>query len=230
MSGDVNTSLGNTLLMCAMMLSLRKMLAVDFEFINDGDDGVIICEQADSQRIFKNIHPYCLQYGFNMVCEQPVTSIERIEFCQSKPVAVDANEYVMVRDIKNSFDKDSTSQLTLSSEKFARKWMRSVGECGIILTSGLPVLQAYYNVFMNQSQVAHTKDYTYSGMKLLADRMLNKGFREPTWHSRYSYWKAFGVTPAVQRIQEELLSKEEVTHQLSRVILKLPHRILRNGA
>jgi len=37
MSGDVNTSLGNTLLMCAMMLSLRDKLMIDFEFINDGD-------------------------------------------------------------------------------------------------------------------------------------------------------------------------------------------------
>lgn len=230
MSGDVNTSLGNTLLMCAMMLSFRKMLAVNFEFINDGDDGVIICELADSQRILENIHSHCLKFGFNMVYEQPVGSIEKIEFCQSKPVALSVDEYVMVRDIKNSFDKDSTSLLTLSSEKFSRKWMRSVGECGLILTSGLPVLQTYYNVFLKQSRVAHTKDYTYSGMKLLADRMQSRGYREPTWYSRYSYWKAFGVTPAIQLIQEELLAKEEVSHQLSKVVKKTPHRILRYGA
>lgn len=230
MSGDVNTSLGNTLLMCAMMLSLRDKLMIDFEFINDGDDGVIICESLHSQRLFNSIHPHCLQFGFNMVCEEPVSSIERIEFCQSKPVALDVGQYIMVRDIKNSFDKDCTSLLTLTNEKFARKWMRSVGECGMVLTSGLPVLQKYYEIFMRQSEVAHNKDYAYSGMKLLAARMEPKGYRTPTWFARYSYWKAFGVCPAVQQIQEETLEQETIMHQLSRVVLKRPNMILRNGA
>lgn len=230
MSGDVNTSLGNTLLMCSMILSLRQTLGVYFEFINDGDDGVIICDRADVDRIFKTIHPYCLNFGFNMVCEQPVGVIERIEFCQSKPVAIERNKYIMVRDIKNSFDKDCTSILNISNEKFARKWMRSVGDCGMKLVSGLPVLQDYYGIFVKQSTVSYKHDYAYSGMKILSERLDEGRYLQPSWYSRYSYWKAFGVTPAVQRIQEEYLRGKEVSHQLSRVVLEPPHRILRNGA
>jgi hypothetical protein len=229
MSGDVNTALGNTLLMCSMMLSLRNKLGINFEFINDGDDGVIICEQRHCDSILSKIHKHCLSFGFNMVCEVPVADIEKIEFCQSKPVAIDVDNYIMVRDIKTSFDKDCTSMLPLTTEKFARKWMRSVGECGLKLTSGIPVLQKYYNIYIQQSTVAHERDYSWSGMKLLAENMEDKGYQEPTWYARYSYWKAFGVAPAVQHIQEEIFSKEEVDHKLSKMIRKLPNPVLRIG-
>jgi len=229
MSGDVNTALGNTLLMCSMMLALRCKLNVDFEFINDGDDGVIICEHSTHQRLLQAIYPHCLQFGFNMVCEAPVANLEQIEFCQSRPVALSLNEYIMVRNIENSFDKDCTSMLPLNNEKFARKWMRSVGECGLKLTSGIPVLQKYYQVFIEQSQTAFDKDYSWSGMKILSERLPDNGYREPHWYSRYSYWKAFGVEPAIQHIQEEMFEHEEVDHTLSKVVRKLPHPVLRMG-
>ena len=45
MSGDMNTGLGNCLLMCSMMWSYMSSAAIDrFEFINNGDDCVVIIE------------------------------------------------------------------------------------------------------------------------------------------------------------------------------------------
>lgn len=201
MSGDMNTALGNCLLMSTMVHSIKRRYNISCSFINDGDDGVIFLEKRDLHRLLKVLPAECLKFGHEVVLEDPVREIEHIEFCQCKFVYRDEQTLVAVRNVTNSFNKDSMCLDPLNHEKFAKKWMRSVGDCGLSLTTGLPVLQWYYQHFREQSPVG-VKELRFEGFKMLAKGMGTPKFSPVTAYARYSFWKAFGIPPDKQEEME----------------------------
>ena len=214
MSGDMNTSLGNIIQMCCMIHSILRRNNITASFINDGDDGVIFLEQRDLPKLLSIIEKECLIFGHEVTLEEPAYCIEQIEFCQCKFIFRNENEVVAVRDIKSSFDKDSVCLDPLDSPRYARKWMRAVGDCGLSLTSGLPVLQWYYQLFRDQSDVA-AKHLRSEGLRIVSKGMGDPKFAPVTALCRYSYWKAFGVSPDQQMEQEVLWQKTEIDHVIN---------------
>jgi len=210
MSGDSNTSLGNVLLMCAFVYSLKERLQIRFSLANDGDDCVIICERSDEFRIREAVEGHFHALGFTMTVEDSVYEFEKIEFCQAHPVFDRHGGYTMVRDPRTSISKDAVSLKPLDNPSVARKWMAAVGAGGLSLTSGMPVLQAYYSYFIRHSQ----------GADPLSDPTLEGGFfrlgvgmeakRTPiSPESRFSFWVAFGIPPQSQIVLEEYYDQLE---------------------
>lgn len=204
MSGDSNTSLGNVLIMCASVYSLKEMLQIEFSLANDGDDCVIICERGDEWKIRKAVKGHFRALGFTMTVEETVDEFEKIEFCQAHPVFDKYGGYTMVRDPRTSISKDAVALKPLDNPSVARKWMAAVGLGGLSLTSGMPVLQAYYSYYIRHSQ----------GADPLSDPTLEGGFfrlgvgmeakRTPVSpESRCSFWVAFGIPPQSQMALEE---------------------------
>ncbi|APG76542.1 hypothetical protein 2 [Wuhan insect virus 20] len=212
MSGDINTSMGNKLIMCGMMHKYIKDLGVKAELCNNGDDCVIICERSD-ERKFDGMQDWFLNFGFNMVTEEPVYEIEKLEFCQSKPVSV-GGKYRMVRR-PDSISKDSHSLLSMKSREDTKSFMSATAQCGLVLNSGVPILEAF-----------HRSMYRGSGYKKISDAYLKKvisygtderlGTRrswndEPvTMENRLSYWKAFGIDPNTQELVERYFDNLDV--------------------
>jgi len=205
MSGDMNTSLGNVLLMCMITHDMKAAYSLDFDFVNDGDDGVIFIERRHLRRLSAIISNHYLKYGFNVVLEAPVYELEHIEFCQCRPIMVTENECLMVRNVETSFDKDCCSVLPLNSTS-GPKWARAVGECGLSLAGCVPVLSEFYKTLTKYS---NKKIKLYSeGLTRLSEGM---DMRRQVHHiARYSYWKAFGVPPDKQLAIEEYYRKCEV--------------------
>lgn len=215
MSGDMNTALGNCLLMSTMVKQVIDNLGISASFINDGDDGVIFLEKKDLVTLNANMRAKCLLFGHEVVLEPPAYRIEDIEFCQCKFVAINERQYVAVRDITNSFDKDSMCIDPLATPKVASQWMRAVGDCGLSLTSGLPVLQHYYMHYRNQAKVGKFLSNQIQGFIMLAEGMGSPKYIPPTDYSRYSFWKAFGIPPDAQ-VQIELhFTRQETLHEVS---------------
>lgn len=197
MSGDMNTSLGNVLLMCAITYDLKLKSGIEFSFINDGDDGVLFMERKDLRHISKLLKPHYLNYGFNVVLEEPVHVLEHIEFCQCKPIMVNTGECVMVRNAQVSFDKDTCSILPINKTS-GPKWARAVGECGLSLAGNVPVLCEFYRSLMKYT--TKTIALNKEGWLRMAAGMTPKTGVSP--EARCSYWKAFGVPPDMQLEQE----------------------------
>lgn len=210
MSGDMNTSLGNVLLMCMVTLALRDTTKVNFSFVNDGDDGVLMMERKDLKKIEPYIKSHYLKYGFNVVLEEPVFELEHIEFCQCKPVMVDETTCVMVRNVDVSFDKDTMSVLPINKTS-APKWARSVGLCGLSLAADVPVLCEFYRTLSKQSK--RTITLHSEGWLMMADGMNAKQYVTP--YARFSYWKAFGVPPDKQVEQENYYKQVKLDLSLS---------------
>lgn len=225
MSGDMNTALGNCLLMSSMIKYVVDKLEVDAKFINDGDDGVIFLERKDLPALQENIYEIMLSFGHEVVLEPPAYRIEDIEFCQCKFVATSLNQYVAVRDIKNSMDKDSMCLDPLPTRKVASQWMRSVGECGLSLTSGLPVLQMYYMHFIKQAAKGKRLSNQVEGFRMLSEGMGGK-YTPPEPYSRYSFWLAFGIPPDMQIELEKLYETITTEHTISPHYITKPHNLL----
>ncbi len=117
---------------------------------------------------------------------------------------------MMVRNLTNSFTKDPMCLVPLQTENVLKMWYKAVGECGLSITSGLPVLSEYYELF-NRSGVEYTDGFLQHVQKNTShlERMWGVAYekRPVTAATRCSFYYAFGILPAYQIELEKLFKK-----------------------
>lgn len=199
MSGDMNTGMGNCLLMSAMVWAMCKALGIKARLANNGDDCMLICEKRHEARVRAAIPGWFLLFGFVMEVEPSAYEFEQMEFCQSRPVW--AEGWIMCRDPRKCVSKDLTSVLDLGTG--AMKWADAIGECGLALASGIPVLQEFYRLLKRSGKPgkAGAHPWMESGFAMMA-KGLEKRVRDISPESRVSFWRAFGILPDVQEALE----------------------------
>jgi len=210
-SGDMNTAMGNCLIMCACVVAYAKSKGVSCELANNGDDCVVIMDKSDLPKFQLGLPDWFLQVGFRMTVEQPVYEFEELEFCQMHPV-YDGLAWRMVRDHNMSREKDSIALLDISKCGAYGKWMAAVGECGLALNSGMPVLQSMYLAFNRHGKPGRVGDalQMQSGAMFLRKGLVAK-YRKVSDIARVSYYKAFDVTPDEQVALEEYYDNLDLT-------------------
>jgi hypothetical protein len=202
-SGDMNTALGNCLIMCGMVWSYARERGIPIKFINNGDDCVVFMERHHYQSFIFQLETWFLDLGFRMIAEPPVYVLEKIEFCQMRCLRT-SNGPVMVRNFDSAREKDSASFLPLATEKETRKWLWAVGECGLALTGGVPVFQEFYKWYMRHGVVSNVASSVQmqAGAQFLRQRLLSRE-SVVTTEARVSFYEAWGVTPEEQIVLEE---------------------------
>lgn len=214
-SGDVNTGMGNIILMCGIVHAYLHELGVVAEFFDDGDDFIIICEQEDLH-LFDGFAEFFLRFGFEMERDPDAYQIEHIVFCQCSPVLVDG-DYRMVRDPSKVVTKDQYSTNMLPTRASYEYYRRAVSECGLAMAGDLPIYWRFYEL-MNSgvADARYSKKNadgprdTYSQMVHLSDRMSVK-LKEPSDETRASFAVAFGVSPDDQREIELMITNNKMT-------------------
>ncbi len=226
MSGDMNTAMGNCLIMCALVHSYLKSRGIPASLANNGDDCTVIMEQKFLDRFRTGLTEWFLEMGFNMKVENPVYNIEGIEFCQTHPVFV-AGSYLMVRNFQKSLSKDCLSLKNLSSPRVCKAWIDAVGQGGLSLTGGVPVFQNFYRSFI---RIASTIDVPKTrqgskrrhrvpdaevtgGLSWLSKNMERK-FSPVEPLTRHSFYLAFGVTPCQQMALEAYFDVADFTFRV----------------
>jgi len=204
-SGVPNTGGGNTFLMCVMFLAYVRHLGIDCEFVNDGDDCVLITERSNQHVVECTIEKYFLDKGFTMIAEKAVYELEHIDFCQGSPIWTPQG-YIMVRKPQTCMPKDTISLQKFESERQWRRWMASVGECGLSLAGGIPVLQEFYQCYRRSDGDAIRFSHGPGGGLEHLSRGMRREYCDIAERTRYSFWLAFGVTPAEQLAAERQYS------------------------
>lgn len=215
-SGDVNTSLGNVIIMCALMHGFMQGLPGS-RLVNDGDDSVLILPRALLGDVRRSVGPYFARFGFTMRVDGVADVLEQVVFCQSQPV-YNGERYTMVRSPAKAIGQDlcSTRIVTLAD---ARRHMAAVGVCGGALSRGLPVLQEFYaaNRMVGSSIGNYLRDPSIrrEGFAYYARNVSLHGelLRPITDAARFSYALAFGTLPSRQLALER--------HFAARAILPL---------
>jgi len=210
MSGDMNTGMGNCLLMSAMFYAYRQHCRVHFRLANNGDDCVAIMERRDFVRFSRGLTQYFRDFGFVLEVEEKVDVFEAISFCQTNPVW-DGSKYVMVRDPRVCMAKDAFSTLGLDSPKSFKKWMHAIGTCGISLSGGMPILQEYYQLYLRHGMVGKVDQHPVmdTGFARLA-RGMDRKYVPVSDEARVSFWRAFGILPDAQTAVEGKLAKHKL--------------------
>nr|WKV33089.1 MAG: RNA-dependent RNA polymerase [Riboviria sp.]WKV33828.1 MAG: RNA-dependent RNA polymerase [Riboviria sp.] len=206
-SGDMNTSLGNVLLMCGMVHRFLEDKGISASFINDGDDCVLIMEEQELHKM-KGLRDWFLRFGFSMKQEEPVRVFEQIEFCQSHPVMVGSNA-IMVRNPRKAFGGDLVTLKARTLKEYSNH-LTAVGVCGGVLSSGVPIHQGFYASMRRNGSgriLDIKKDVWLMGMgfthmALLTDPSLVVNEVGIEARTRVSYWRAFGITPDQQLLVE----------------------------
>lgn len=222
MSGDMDTSLGNCLIMCAITYQL---VGKECEIFNNGDDCLIIGEEG-SLPSAEELRGHYRGFGFNVVEEDRVRVFEQIKFCQTQPVW-NGLSWTMVRP-PLSMSKDMAY---IGPKTSVKHWMSAIRSCGLALNSGIPVHQAFYLRLPEVRRKRIERSMLYScGLTRLSQGMVTD-VRAVTDESRLSYERAFGLDPAAQLALESTLTvpqcweNEEIDKELFEA--GLPGRVLK---
>jgi hypothetical protein len=208
-SGDINTSLGNVMIMVNLISSYFDK-KINYRLINNGDDAYVICERKDAH-VVPGFVAHAKTCGFRIELEAPVYELEHVRFCQMAPIEYEPNKYVMVRDPVNLLQKDIMSTHDLRNKQIREKWMYAVGYGGLAMYGNIPVLRNFYNYYykcgnpdskmLQGDREILNSAYFYWGKGLLPE------YRPITDTCRISYFKAFDVTPQEQLAWEGKFNK-----------------------
>jgi hypothetical protein len=158
--------------------------------------------------------------------EAPAYRLEHIEFCQARPVFVQAHGgYIFVRNVAKCLAADACGVRNFQTDNGALRTLKAIGVCGGILSRGLPCLQPFYatlrglhrklpNLALDNS-LGSTGLLLQTKALLKSERMMIQSFQEKdllcavSVETRVSFWEAFGITPTEQEIMEAALGDWE---------------------
>lgn len=232
MSGDMNTALGNCLIMCALVHSYCFSRGVQkYSLANNGDDCVVIMDRSDLVQFQTGLVEWFLEMGFSMKVEAPVFVFEQIEFCQTHPIHVTnpdgTSGYIMVRNLAVALAKDCISIKPFDGERTFRSQLSAVGDCGIALTGGVPICQEFYRGLLRGGLGIRYRKHQEDSM--VGREMLRAGMSRTYQDvispiTRFSFWQAFGIIPDMQIQIERYYSKLGISWcgQVSRAPTFLP--------
>lgn len=202
MSGDMNTAMGNVLLMCGMVWAYCRDRGIRIRLVNNGDDSVFIMEKKDLPRFVDGLDQWFLEMGFSMAVSAPVTSVHRIKFCQMSPINTGSG-WTMVRDPRIALAKDCHSLIPWDSKAAYQRWCASIADCGEALAGDIPIFTSFYRMLRRAAggaaPIGHHPGLE-GGLYFEARRMGNerRHFNQPTTESRVSFWEAYDISPAEQ--------------------------------
>nr|ACJ03575.1 RNA-dependent RNA polymerase [Carrot mottle mimic virus] len=195
MSGDMDTALGNCVLMVLMTRNLCLDLSIPHELMDNGDDCIVMFEKEHLQKFNAAVKPYFAALGFTMKVEAPVYQFEKVEFCQTQPV-FDGTQWRMVRQIP-SIAKDLCSVINWEQ---LESWWHAIGNCGQSLAGGMPVLGSFYRWLcrIGKDNTKVTAHPLYKCGMVNLSRGMDARDKPITTEGRLSFSLAFGISIPMQ--------------------------------
>lgn len=201
MSGDMDTALGNCVIMLGMALAAMRGFC-KFDFVCDGDDAVVFVERHQHLRARSRLLEWYTAFG-HVLKVDIVEEFQKLEFCKSYPLRI-GGEWRMVRRPDKIFAglaSSSTHHLngpTLSV-------LRLAADCELILNAGTPVIYPLVRRFrdkLGDGRVAKAR-----ALVALTNRMsLERAHKtlEITEQARLDFSLATGIPPEQQRELESM--------------------------
>lgn len=196
MSGDMDTGLGNCLIMYTMLVAyMKRSMISKYVMSVNGDDSVIVIERS---QLAKATDISCFQdWGFKMkfeVCYE----LQDVEYCQCKMVETDYG-WIMCRSPERILSRDGWSVNRYGGRNLKNYvYSLAMGEMAVNygLPIGYPLAEKFYALVGEQELAMKSRKATYTVEK------------QRYWHNvhgatisgatRASYENAFGIPPGRQ--------------------------------
>jgi len=189
-SGLSSTSLCGVTIVCFLLRSYCLSVGVRHQLISAGDDTNIIIERRDLH-LMGGLSAWCLRGGFTVKIDGLADVMERVDFCQMRPI-FDGNNWLMVRNPRVVTTKDLLTERKFSTVKSLRGHIKAIAQCGIALSGGVPVMQSFYNMLLRSSVGADATPLERNGFYYLS-RNMDREIAEVSDVARISFYKAFGI-------------------------------------
>lgn len=234
MSGDINTALGNCLLMVIMArAAMRSMRIKHYQLLDDGDDCLVLVEEEDFVTVSEQLQQKFLEYGQELKIENVAREIYDVIFCQSK-IVFDGHDYLFVRDWRKVLSHACCGTKHWNEPPLVRPMMGLVGSCELALCKGIPILQAFAEALIRNSmgKIASMLNLeTGLAYRVKAEYGADVDIKkeatsvEITDEARNSFEKSFGVPDWEQRAIEEILSRWTISSvETTTVPIEWDHR------
>lgn len=214
MSGDYNTSDGNSFINLVMLASYTKGCKARIHL--DGDDSVLILESSDALKL-PDYGAYFRKFG--MECKEDVrTSVfEEITFCQSNPVCV-AGRWTMTKEWMRDVSRSSVCPAQYASAP--KRYLAGTALCGLATAAGVPILQAWAVRRLSDSGLARPLGSVDKYPARDADNAKIQ-ITDIDRDTRDSFARAFGIDPRGQmQIEQALLAGIHVDSNLITYVQK----------
>jgi hypothetical protein len=205
MSGDMNTALGNCMLMYLMSRGAMEQLGIKrFDLLVDGDDTLVILERADLALAQAGLPGWFLEFGHTLKVESISDCMEDVVWCQGRPLW-DGTVWRFVRPWRKVLS-------TLAAG--GKHWLQptqhvdmcyTVGQCLMAEASGVPILQEFAQALMSLGGKI-IKDFYLD--KLSVKYAIEGGAKEAipvTPEARESFERGWGVSVESQHELEAAL-------------------------
>lgn len=216
-SGDINTSMGNCIIACAILYAYCQEIGIDAELCNNGDDCVIILEHSNLELFQSGVDKFYRKCGFVIEVEKPTDIFEQLEFCQTRPI-FDGEQWRMMRNPLACLKKDGICLLPLNAGKAFEKWMGAVGECGLAAASGVPILQSWYAMFKRSGRKCSRRFRRHIFAHTIYDtafaRVAQSPPKEITGAARASFYSGTGIPPSLQIEYERLFDMTTLSSEV----------------
>lgn len=202
-SGDFNTGLGNTLIMCCLVLASAKSLGLGFDFLADGDNAVVFVLESDLGVWTRELPRLFLDMGHELEVGSVARSFSEICFGQCKPLWCEG-VWRMVRDPLKVLSHAACGYQHYADMRGGKRVLRAVAYCEAVLGKGVPVLQAFAQSLLRATRGVSPSLGAFQD-NLEYKRILARGIQ---WErancgvistaSRVLFEKSWGIPPEVQ--------------------------------
>lgn len=198
MSGDMNTAMGNCLLMCAMVEASFGGLGIGYDYLDDGDDCLVFLERGDLHIVRNVIPKMFIEFGMELKLENIAYVPEHIKFCQARPV-YDGSSWRMLRDPYRTMSGGCTGFSAHRDRHLVHAMFTTIGDCELALCNGMPIMQSYALALKRHGRgVVRRVELNLLGDVYRRAIGLRPNVVGITVAARISFMEAYGLTPTQQ--------------------------------
>lgn len=201
MSGDMNTALGNCVLMVMMLADAMMQIGVPpdkYDIADDGDDCALFVEKEFVPIVRKRIVDIFSEYGHDLKVEEVIDSFEKVTLCGARVIRVGGRR-VAILDPRRTIGKSRVVLKVRREPEWLQKYVSTVGQCLLALHAGVPVLQAHA-LYLLRAHKQRLKEVPGSYLYRLDFNIdpMSVTAQPITDQSREDFAEAFGITIADQ--------------------------------
>lgn len=218
MSGDMNTALGNCVLMVGMVYGAMDNLKIGhFEVVDDGDDCLVMVERSDLELLNEHLPRLFLAYGQELKIENLAFNWWDIVFCQSK-ITWNGELHTFARNWRKVLSQSTSGTKHWNDPKLVPGMFGLIGDCEMAQHHGIPILQAYAARLRQLSGGQRSKmlhldsSYQYRVASYQLEDVASVQEHFVTWQARFEFERTWGVDPSTQLAIEDHLSRWSPTH------------------
>lgn len=214
MSGDMNTALGNCLLMVILITAAMDILKLeDWDLLDDGDDCLLIIESDALDHVKSQLPKIFADFGHELKVESVAHDIHDIVFCQCRYLRL-ADREVMVANWIKTLSTGTSGTKNWDLPSVVPSMLHAVGSCYMALGAGVPIVQPWAARLIELGNGKYPKAWnTEYEMDIRIGREMrfwkdwaNIKAQDIPEQNRAEFERAFGVDPTRQLEIEKYLS------------------------